>query len=234
MSSLTKNFIHNRQYGLVDSESSSEILFQEWEREYVFGSEVPDRKHNLRVRRDMRLSFIVTVVLFFICVFVWNFLDKDLPFVMLSVALPVFALIFLYLSEVVSRKYDLSAHTIIMYSNGIQMHASHWESIIGFKGFVPREDVNKVEIRRYEVFDKLSWDGTGKGLKYIGAPVEFVLCTKNGRRHRSGPKPPELVVGIINLMKERWGIEIHDEGQGNGKVVEYNNWKPSEDNHQTT
>lgn len=211
----------------MESESSSVILFQEREREHVFGSEFPDRKSNLRIQYNMRLSFIVTVALFFICVFVWNFLDKDLSFMILLVAIPVFAVIFLYLSEVVSRKYDLSAHTIIMYSNGIQLHASHWESIIGFKGFVPREDVSKVEIRRYEVFDKFSWDGTGKGLKYIGAPVEFILYTKNGRRHRSGPKPPELVVGIINLMKERWGVEIHDEGQGNGKIVEYNNWKPS-------
>jgi hypothetical protein len=130
----------------------------------------------------------------------------------------------LFASEWLMRKNRMASVPVRLYSDYIVMHVFLYERIIGFNGHILKGDIERIEIKRDKMWQRLNrqyrfqfWEN---------APIIYDIITKKGKRHSSGLKPPGQVIAITNFIRERWDVPIIDNGTGPSKMTEYDNGKP--------
>jgi hypothetical protein len=102
-----------------------------------------------------------------------------------------------------------------IYEDGLSIPPTYLRTLSMNGGFIPRERIERITVRRWKKFfirmqeyDVYIW---------YDAPVEFVVHLKNGRRIRSGPRPPESIKQAVDIMHERWNVPVVHKGSGNGR-----------------
>lgn len=116
------------------------------------------------------------------------------------------------------RKDRLASVPVRLYSDGIKMYAFLYQRILGFSGFIPRSEVQSIEIVRGKM--KQSVDNR-RDLVWEDAPVGYMVVTKKGKRYPSGPKPPGQVIAMTEAIKEKWNVPVIDPGEGRGRMTKY-------------
>lgn len=133
-------------------------------------------------------------------------------------------ILMLFASEYLMRKNRIASTAVRLYSDHIEMHSFLYEKLLGFNGHVPRENVERIEIKRGKMWQRLN-----RQYRFIfweDAPICYDVITKKGKRHTSGLKPPGQVIAITDIIREKWNVPVIDNGTGLGKMVEYDNGRP--------
>lgn len=120
----------------------------------------------------------------------------------------------LVITEVYEKNSRRSAHRVRVYENGMELYTLPYEKLLGYKEFIPKGSVVKLEILRYPEEGILN----GKAIVWRDAPIEIVVHTAEGRRRRTGAKRPEQIRRLTDLMKSMWGTPVEDHGTGMGRA----------------
>ena len=70
---------------------------------------------------------------------------KNVIFLFIALVLMV------YVTEVISPRGRRMSYPVKVWSKGIEVHTSFLEEVRGFPGFIPKEDISKLIVRRIEV-----------------------------------------------------------------------------------
>jgi hypothetical protein len=130
----------------------------------------------------------------------------------------------IFVTEWSMRKDLVSSIPVRLYSNCIKMHAFLYERLLGFNGCIPIDQIDRVEIIRGMMNQQI--DRNYRHILWLGAPISYLVITKDEKKRSSGLKPPGQVVAITDAIRERWKIAIIDPGQGIGEMIEYNKGIP--------
>lgn len=124
-------------------------------------------------------------------------------------------LIILYASENLHMVRGMGLRPLRIYENGLTIPPIYLRTLFRNGGYIPKERIKHITVRRWKKFfirmqehDVYIW---------YDAPVEFVVHLTNGRRIRSGPRPPEAIKEAADIMHERWNVPVVQKGAGNGK-----------------
>lgn len=188
---------------------------------FVLGSSLKSHLQILIMHNIFRLGIIIMVVL-------------SIPLLMggkedvLNVFIPLSGLaisLCLIWSEWYIRDHRRSSVPIKIYPDRIVLYSFIYERILGYNGSIKKEEIERIEIKRGALTQNVE---RGKTFFWEDAPVAFYVVLRNGRRRYSGLRNPGRVVAITDLLRERWGIPVIDEGEGWGSVKKFFNGKEYE------
>ncbi len=179
------------------------VLYRDEPSEYVFGTLYESFQ---QIVMHMWLTRIMTIVLIAITSGLYM-LFNELPLVVL-VGVAISLLLLIYESEIYKRKDLYSATPIIIYENGIYLYSSPIRRLLGFNGFIHREEIVSIKVRRGSVYEMCSEGETKKAIRWNDVPVEFTIRTKKGKKRWSGKRHPYKISEITNVMSTAWGISI--------------------------
>lgn len=113
---------------------------------------------------------------------------------MLSIAL----ILMVYVTEAISPRGRRMSYPVRVWSKGLEVHTSFLEEIRGFPGFIPKEGISKLVVRRISV----NIDGRMEDM-----PVTLKLVLSNGKVLDLGRRNYNELDKIIGLMKDRYGVQ---------------------------
>jgi len=102
-----------------------------------------------------------------------------------------------YVTEVISPRGRRMSYPVKVWSKGIEVHTSFLEEVRGFPGFIPKEDISKLIVRRIEV----SVDG-----KMERMPTNLRLELSSGKVLDLGRRNYHELDKMIRQIKERYGV----------------------------
>ncbi len=102
-----------------------------------------------------------------------------------------------YATEVVSPRSRRMSYPIKVWSKGVEVHTSFLEKVRGFPGFVPKESISRLIVRRINV----SIEGTTQEM-----PTNLKLALANGKVLDLGRRNYHELDKMIRLMKEKYGV----------------------------
>lgn len=179
------------------------VLYRDEPSEYVFGTLYGSFQ---QIVLHMWLSRIMAIALIAITSGLY-LLFNELPIIVL-IGVAISLLLLIYESEIYKRKDLYSATPIVIYDNGICLYSSPIRRLMGFNGFVPRDEIVSIKVRRRSVYEMCSEGKSKKAIRWNDAPVEFTVRTKNGKKRWSGKRHPYKISEITNVMSTAWGIPI--------------------------
>jgi hypothetical protein len=103
-----------------------------------------------------------------------------------------------------------------IYENGVDIWIFPYEKLLGRSSWIPKENIEEVEILRYQTWQNIKDDGC---LRWKKAPIELVIRMKDGSKRLTGSKLPFGIMKVAILMNEMWGTRIKDKGEGMGMAV---------------
>lgn len=105
-----------------------------------------------------------------------------------------------------------------LYAQGIIVYPSFRKYLLGFNGFIPKEDVASLRIIRGQIYQRTN---DLRLMKWTNAPIKYVIVTSKGGRYSSGLKPPGQVIAMTEAISLNWKVPIIDKGDGLGQLYEY-------------
>ena len=130
----------------------------------------------------------------------------------------------LWVSEYHFRDMRLASTKTRLRSNGIEMYTFLYQRLLGFDGFVPRDEVTLIEVVRGKLRQNVN---NRSDLLWEDAPIGFVVITVRGKQYRSGPKPPGQIITLTEAIREHCMVPVLDKGIGIGRMTKYMDGKPS-------
>lgn len=121
----------------------------------------------------------------------------------------------LYYSEIRGGKDRKAANPLKLFENGIEIYPSFSQRLRGFNGFIPIEDVNSIHVERRDSFQLVE---RGKMVRLSWAPLELRIKMKDGTEYLTGLKPPDEIMAMAQILKERLNVAVIDTGEGLGRV----------------
>ncbi len=200
--------------------ADGEVLFEEWLPPFVLNSTL---RNHLQV---MSFIWFIRVGVIFILILVGNLViygGEDVRYVA-AIGGVLGVVLLLWASELHFRDMRLASTRVKLRSNGIEMYAFMYQRLLGFDGFVTRDDVASVEIVRGQLRQSVDYRSD---LLWEDAPIGYLVVTTRGRRHPSGPKPPGQVIAMSEAMRMHWKVQVLDNGTGRGRMTKYVDGKPS-------
>ena len=179
------------------------VLYQDMPSEYVFGTLY---KSYHQIVMHIWLSRTMAIALIAIT-FSLNLLFNELPMIVL-IGVAISLLLLVYESEIYIRKDLYSATPIVIYENGIRLYSSPIRRLLGFNGYIPREEIVSIEVRRGSVYEMRSEGDSKKAFRWNNVPIEFTIRTNKGKKRWSGKRHPNKISEITNIMNTAWGIPI--------------------------
>jgi hypothetical protein len=107
-------------------------------------------------------------------------------------------LLMVYVTEVISPRGRRMSVPIKVYSKGLEVHTSALEELRGYPGFIPREMISKLIVKRLSV----PHEG-----KEIVMPTNLALALTNGKVLSLGRRNYNELENIIKLMKDKYGVQ---------------------------
>ncbi len=146
---------------------------------------------------------------------------------LLLILIPFMAIMMLIGAELVYVDEALTPRPLFVFSNGLEIAPIYFQKYTKKKGFIDKERIDRIEIRNR--FQLTAWLAERDFNHWHHAKLEFVVHLKNGRKRRSGKKPPETVKEIVDLMHKQWGIPVVNNSKGNGWVEIHRDFKLMEE-----
>lgn len=103
----------------------------------------------------------------------------------------------IYATEVVSPRSRRMSYPVRVWSKGVEVHTSFLEKIRGYPGFVPKEDISRLIVRRINV----NVEGTMQEM-----PTNLKLALANGKVLDLGRRNYHELDKMIVLMKDKYGV----------------------------
>jgi hypothetical protein len=191
----------------TNEDIQSAILYKEELSEYVaFGTYY--KSYNQIIRQ---IWIVRLMALSFIALFCW--LSRFIDWYDWRIILIVFSVLMLFiLSEVFEAKKRSSATPIIIKEDKIRLYSLPIQRLLGYNGFVSKDDVESIIIRRHSCINEVISDRReGRIIRWENAPVEFIIHTIGGTNRRSGIKHPQKISTMVEIMSSAWGIRVFDE-----------------------
>jgi hypothetical protein len=117
----------------------------------------------------------------------------------------------------------LSSRPLMVHSNGLLIPPLYFRKFAKEGGFIRREEIEQLLLKRPHSFN-IPFNRKD-GLIWHYSPVEFVVFMKNGKKRRSGKRPPETIMEAVGIMKKEWGVKVVDTGFGGGQRVVFKDGK---------
>lgn len=198
---------------MVESIDQGELIFVEEKPWKILGTNLAEAWQLETLYWGLRAVWIVGTVFLGYLILVTGLKEEgDLLFavvLVLAIALTIF------IAEINSRVDRRSARPVRIYRNGIELHVFLYKRLFGKRGYVPKENIDHLEILRYPIAQNLE---TGQSIVWKEAPIEIVVHTKDERRLPTGPKLPAEIMKIADILHEKWGVPVDDKGKGAGKA----------------
>ena len=102
-----------------------------------------------------------------------------------------------YATEVVSPRSRRMSYPIKVWSKGVEVHTSFLEEVRGFPGFIPKDNISRLIVRRINI----SIEGTMQEM-----PTNLKLALANGKVLDLGRRNYHELDKMIRLMKEKYGV----------------------------
>lgn len=120
----------------------------------------------------------------------------------------------------------LSAMPLRVYENGLIIPPLYFRQYTKKGGFISKEEIDRIVVVRRR--NLMVGDGKKEKYWWENAPVEFIVHLKNGKKRRSGPRPPGTIRVVVDTMHDAWGTKIEQKGSGNGTLRRVINGKTVE------
>jgi hypothetical protein len=179
----------------VVNETKGELLYTET---------IPKKLQPRKVLAGRRWSYlenigrVAEIGLFVYLVYLITSRDLSVASNITNVLLGVVALVLMvYVTEVVSPRGRRMSYPLKVWSKGLEVHTSALEEMRGLPGFIPREKISKIIVRRIGV----SVDG-----KIEDMPTTLKLALSSGKVLDLGRRNYHELDKIVKLMKEKYGL----------------------------
>jgi len=195
------------------------MLYKEKLSEYIaFGESYKSQDQILGKIWAFRIGAILFIILI---IFISYYLDYF--HWILTICLIICALYFFLLS-VSEAKVLSSATPIVINDDGIRMFSPSFQRLLGRNGFVLKDDIESIIIRRHHFIIESVPDGKSwKAIRWDDAPAEFIINTKKGAKYRSGKKHPQKVSIIIDILRTKWDVPILEKDGKKVTILDYEN-----------
>jgi hypothetical protein len=104
----------------------------------------------------------------------------------------------IYVTEVISPRGRRMSYPVKVWSKGVEVHTSFLEEVRGFPGFIPKESIKALIVRRIDV----NIDG-----KVENMPTTLKLRLSNGKVLDLGRRNYHELDKMVRQIKERYGVE---------------------------
>ncbi len=111
---------------------------------------------------------------------------------------------------------SLSSRSLLVFSNGLEIPPIYFRKYTKRRGFIEKRGIDHIEIRNRKRF--VADFGEKDAYAWHDAKVEFVVHLRNGRKRRSGMRPPGTIRDVVDLMKKEWGVPVVDNNPSKGYV----------------
>lgn len=179
--------------------------FDETKGELIYTETIPKKLQPRKVLAGKRWSYLENLgrvaeigVLVYI---IYLATSKDLSdaslvgsVLMLSIAL----ILMVYVTEVISPRGRRMSYPVRVWSKGLEVHTSFLEEVRGVPGFIPKESISKLVVRRISV----NIEGRMEDM-----PVTLKLVLSNGKVLDLGRRNYHELDKIIGLMKDRYDVQ---------------------------
>jgi hypothetical protein len=164
-----------------------------------------------------------------LCITLFALIDGPYePVLIFCLIIGIFGIVLLFLlSEVVYYTNQvLSAMPLRVLENGLIIPPLYIRQYTKKGGYISKEEIDRIVVVRHKVFrignskKEMYW--------YDNAPVEFIVYLKDGKKRRSGPRPPGTIRVVVDTMHDTWGTKIEQKGSGNGTLSRIVNHKTVE------
>ena len=185
-------------------------------------------KRNMTMTWYLRGTAILCIALFALIIYSSIVEGTYGSVLIFSLIICLFSIVLLFLlSEVVYYTNEvLSAMPLRVYENGLIIPPLYFRQYTKKGGFISKEEIDRIVVVRHKVFrigqskTEMYW--------YDNAPVEFIIHLKDGKKRRSGPRPPGTIRQAVDTMHDAWGTKIEQKGSGNGTLSKIVNNKTVE------
>ncbi len=175
-------------------------------------------KRNLAMAWYLRGTAVLCIVLFALAVYFSIINGTHGPVLIFCLFICIFSIILLFLlSEVVYYTNQvLSAMPLRVYENGLIIPPLYFRQYTKKGGFISKEEIDRIVVVRRR--NLMVGDGKKEKYWWENAPVEFIVHLKDGKKRRSGPRPPGTIRVVVDTMHDAWGTRIEQKGSGNGTL----------------
>lgn len=200
---------------------SNEIHYSERLPRYVFNGGMKNRSSILIFQWSIRLF-----VLFIIFAMVNGFLIQKalgssfVDYIGLLCAL-IASSVLLRNTEIVMQR-ALNGNVALKISEDTISSIEPYHRIFNRKLLLKRTNIDHIEIVRGNGQQRL---GQKEIIIWFDSMVGFKIVDNNGRKFDVGYKPPMVIKEMTDLMRDRWGIPIKDDGSGMGHGKRYSQGK---------
>lgn len=172
--------------------------------ELLYTEKIPKSLRPRKVLAGKRWSYlenlgrICELVLAAFLVYLMTSTDLAITANLVNLAAGLIALVLMiYATEVLSPRGRRMSVPIKVYSKGIEAHTSALEELRGYPGFIPREMISKLMVRRIAV----PHEGQS-----IVMPTTLKVALSNGKVLDLGRRNYYELENIIKLMKDKFGV----------------------------
>lgn len=180
----------------VVNETKGELLYTET---------IPKKLQPRKVLAGRRWSYlenigrVAEIGLFVYLVYLITSTDLSASSGIVNVLLGALALgLMVYVTEVISPRGRRMSYPLKVWSKGLEVHTSALEEMRGLPGFIPKEKISKIIVRRIGV----NVDG-----KIEDMPTTLKLALISGKVLDLGRRNYHELDKIVKLMKEKFGVK---------------------------
>ncbi|MDW5562944.1 MAG: hypothetical protein SA339_06920 [Methanomassiliicoccus sp.] len=178
--------------------------FDETKGELLYTETIPKKLQPRKVLAGWRWSLfenlgrMAEIVLFIYLIYLATSKDLSDGTTVRNLLMGVVALVLMfYVTEVISPRGRRMSYPVKVWSRGLEVHTSFLEEVRGFPGFIPKERISKILVRRIEINIK---DRTDE------MPTNLKLVLSSGKVLDLGRRNYNELDNIIKLMKEKYGV----------------------------
>lgn len=172
--------------------------------ELLYTEIIPKKLQPRKVLKGRRWSYlenlgrVAEVGLFVYLIYLLTSTDLSVVSNVFNILIGAVALVLMvYVTEVISPRGRRMSYPVKVWSKGLEVHTSFLEEVRGFPGFIPKERISKLVVRRIDV----NVEGTMQEM-----PTNLKLALSNGRVLDLGRRNYHELDKIVRLMKEKYGV----------------------------
>jgi hypothetical protein len=199
-----------------------QIIFREKLPKFVFAGNFLYRSSIVKDQWAMRTSGVLCLLgaVYIASIIESDNLSSDLHSDFGVVLVLIGALLIFIISErIIQSKLDGNARLIIL-KDRVSIPPRKRRRLIGKPNYVLKKDVDHILIKRGHRLQHINKDDC---VIWDWAPIEIIIKTKNGMKYKSGPKPPNTILGALDVLRNSWGVRIDFSGNGMGTGTIYVN-----------
>jgi hypothetical protein len=178
--------------------------FDETKGELLYNETIPPKLRPRKVLAGKRWSYLenlgrmAEVGLLVYLIYLITSKDLSVTSNMLNIVMGFVALgLMIYVTEVISPRGRRMSYPVKVWSKGLEVHTSFLEEMRGFPGFIPKERISKLIVRRINI----NIDG-----KFEDMPTNLKLALSNGKVLDLGRRNYNELYNMIKILSEKLGI----------------------------